>query len=667
MQAIFKDFLTISAQDDFIVQKGKNPEFHAHCSIRYVFLEIGNPTIGMLFLPEYGPVLHVPKHTIIFASIEHDEDAMFRLQCQNLQVLQIFQSFASLSNGLLEKFFECVNADEIIYSETMKNGSVLSLHNSLLQFKQNSKTMEKALNSRTQVVLSQINEPPAFGIHFGNKNAITWYPVDSFSDLAEWTLLLLCVIHNSTKNEDSIKNISIEIDSEQIPSTNSFSSIDNLSKISNDEQKENKTHSTFQDPRVLQTLNEEDEKKKDQQRIQEKKKEIQQLNHELSNQLSKYHQSITFVKKNPEPPFPQIIPTKNSTELPKPPQSTTLNPPEFSHLSQQLLETLSISNINVKRYLPNFQFPPQYIPSVSFNPNSPDSFETQITQAFYSNNQKDLLLLTASAILNGFNGHSSLSDIYLIEKGPTKNIEALKAAAKHFPSIFSYSFREKILKYYAPSSILNDKFLCSRLYNYFTKASDENINNNINNNIQRSNDLSLYIDQINVELFPFQFSHRPLKTFIAWMDEMLYGVQMKQLEAKWIVRGLVRCLSELFSSYMNSGITPIIVLKNSSPDSLVIKSWTNVQSGAEATAWGSFWFQCVSEGKVVQNFEIIISKKGVIEKSYKDCAPIRDPVVTSNIRQILYVFNAVWQENKLELPRGGEKSTLKSFQQFFGF
>ena len=121
MQEKFKEFLTISAHDDFNVQieNDTNTEFSAHCNIRYVFLEIGNPTVGIILLPEYSPILYSHNNSIIFKPFKRENDKIIRLQTAKLQTLQQFQSLTSSSSSLLETFFERVNTDDITYRESL--------------------------------------------------------------------------------------------------------------------------------------------------------------------------------------------------------------------------------------------------------------------------------------------------------------------------------------------------------------------------------------------------------------------------------------------------------------------------------------------------------------------------------------------------------------------
>ena len=208
MEEIFQEFLTISAHNNFKVQieNGANAEFSAPCNIRKVFLEIGNPTVGIILLPEYSPILHSHNSSIIFEPFKHANNKSIHLQAEKLLILQEFQSLASRSSNLLETFFERVNIDDIRYYERLKNGNILEINKSNLRLISGSEIIEKSLNSETKIVLSPINEQPRFGIEFDNSKEMSWYEVDSFSNLEEWILLLLYAIQNSSTQKEESKN-----------------------------------------------------------------------------------------------------------------------------------------------------------------------------------------------------------------------------------------------------------------------------------------------------------------------------------------------------------------------------------------------------------------------------------------------------------------------------
>lgn len=632
-----RNFLTVSSKGEFLIKIENDKPFTAPCDIKYIFLEIGDPTIGIIFLPHYGPAINSTKHEIVFMPfIEHGIEKSIILQNDNIQSLHIFSSFASLADGLLQKCYDLTKSNDLSYSQTMSDGSFIEYSNSTLKFSNGTQTIEKNINSRSKIVLSPINSPPAFGLHYGNQNAITWFNVDSFSSLAEWVLFMYCAIANATEFESNqLANISIEISSDEQIVTNDSESEKNATSQITIERTASETASI--------------EEEKERQMMKQKTIEIQKMKDDLSNQASHYHSQTKFLTISPEPEIPKLSlpPTDEQIEFPKP----SPLPPKPDFNAQELIQIVSFSQPNVQRYLPSYEMPPSISVNTTFTLDTPDYYEHQLIQSFNNDDKPNITILIAATVLNGFDAHSSISEAYSIEKEGNHISEAMKVSSKYGFKVFSPEIRERVLKFYTLSSILSDSMLCYRVFNYCSQK-----------------ELNLSIDQLQQpESLPFQFPHQPVRSCISWINEILYASKMKQLEPKWIVRGLIKCISELFESYLRNGFSPTAVLKSCAPEGVSLNAWTIVKSGTETNSWSGFWILSVSEGKVSQNFVTIVEKKNVLEKCYKDCAPIRDANIVNTIYQSLSIFEAVWIENKLELPKGEEKSTLKSFQQFFGF
>ncbi|OHT04717.1 hypothetical protein TRFO_06133 [Tritrichomonas foetus] len=655
MDTIRQFLRSTNASAKFTVLSDGKESSPTTCTIKFLFIEIGTPSVrGFFFMPDYTPSLDPAKKTITFTPI--GENAMpITFRNPNEQILNNWLQFASNSPDSLKSFVEMIPDTDLSYEQNLGIEShpyiVKISKDFVFSITDSNKTLiEYRLTPRTHIALPKIDDNPRIGLYESiSPETISWTLIPDLPSIFDWVLLLKCCIHFLEKQEQEFDDIEIEVTSIPIDDSPASSlsshmtppqssSITSISSFGNNFSSH---HDRVSPPRSRRLSC-------DIQTINQISLEIKKQKDELKSKASKYKKSINVSEAIPEPEIEPPVITNYRRLKNKQYEVVKFTKPEkmkYDELLTIIEPNLKNPQIEYKRYIPDY-VPYNYIgSSMEYTENCPETFE----EVFKSSDPKQTLVLLCSILANGFIG-PSISDVYKIPKQASRIYDLQTVWKTHGNNTFDMMLElTEIEKYYEPWAIIYDRNLLKRL-----------------------KDLNKPFEEMFPfpENLPFQYPLVPIEAFNQWFYNLLYDLKMENINSQMVIFEMSQLLWGFFNHYLiNENIQGFFkeILSKVGASSF-LSPWSFLRNQTDFyNNWVSFWVTSFKEGKLVPNFTEFLRQTQVIYKFYSKCAAIRNRHWVKSIVEMLHFVSMLNLPTNFEITfTTTDKSIFQNIRGLLG-